>query len=162
MKILIAGIPGVGKSEISKALGKEKKFKVINDKDYSIKNNLGYFEVIDGYKEYFVGINALNKSVLKELKSKDDRIFEGHLWCELSKSNLKYFDKIILLIADKKLIQERLKKRKYSLLKIEENIFCQEQGYISEIFESKKIKYIKIKIGNNIKDNIKKICEKIW
>jgi adenylate kinase len=162
MKILIAGIPGVGKSEISKALGKLKKFKVINDKDYSIKNNLGYFEVIDGYKEYFVGINALNKSVLKYLKSKDDIIFEGHLWCELSKNNLKYFDNIILLTADKKIIYKRLEKRGYRLVKIEENIFCQEQGYISEIFDSKKIKYTKIKIGNNLKNNLKKISEKIW
>lgn len=162
MKILIAGIPGVGKSEISKALGKLKKFKVINDKDYSIKNNLGYFEVIDGYKEYFVGINALNKSVLKDLKSKEDMIFEGHLWCELSKSNLKYFDNIIVLTADKKLIYERLKKRDYRLVKIEENIFCQEHKYIPKEFDKKNKKYIMIKIGNNLTENVKKISEKIW
>lgn len=162
MKILIAGIPGVGKSEISKALGKQKKFKVINDKDYSIKNNLGYFEVADDYKEYFVNINDLNKCLLKELKSTENIIFEGHLWCELSKSNLKYFDKILVLTEDKKIIKERLEKRKYRLVKIEENIFCQEHKYIPLIFDSKKIKYIKVKLNNNLKENTKKISEKIW
>ncbi len=162
MKILIAGIPGVGKSEISKVLGKQKKFKVINDKDYSIKNNLGYYEVIDGYKEYFVGLNALNISVLKELKSKDNIIFEGHLWCELSKSNLKYFDKIIVLTTDKNTIRERLEKRKYRLVKIEENIFCQEHKYIPKEFDKKNTKYIVIKLNNNLKENVKKISEKIW
>ncbi len=162
MKILISGIPGVGKSEISKELGKQKKYKVINDKDYCKKNNLGNFEVIESNKEYVVSIGALNKLISNYLKSKDNLIFEGHLWCELSKSNLKCFDKIILLTANKKLIYERLKKRGYGPVKIEENIFCQEHGYIPEIFDSKNIKYTKVKINDNIKDNIKKISEKIW
>lgn len=162
MKILITGIPGVGKSEIAKALGKQKKYKVINDKEYSKKNYLGYFEIIEGEKEYFVSISDLNKSVLKDLKSKDNLIFEGHLWCELSKRNLKYFDKIILLTADKKLIYERLKKRRYGAVKIEENVFCQEHGYISGVFDSKDIKYTKVKVNNNLKDNVKKVSDKIW
>jgi len=162
MKILISGIPGVGKSEISKALGKQKKFKVINDKDYSIKNNLGNYEFFDGHKEYFVCLSALNKAVLKELKSKEDIIFEGHLWCELKKSNLKYFDKIIILTADSKIIRKRLEKRKYSQIKIEENLFCQENKYIQEVFNKNNIKYSVIKLNENLKENIKKICEKIW
>jgi len=162
MKILITGIPGVGKSEISKTLAKQKKFKVFNDKEYSIKNKLGNYEKADGIKEYFVELKKLNAYSRKDLSSKDNIIFEGHLWCELSKSNLKLFDKVIVLTADSKIIRQRLEKRKYRQIKIEENLFCQDNKYIPELLKKKSKKYIIIKTNNNIKQNIKKISEKLW
>ncbi len=162
MKILICGVPCVGKSEISKALGKEKKYKVINDKSFSKKNNLGNYEMVDDHKEYFVSLLKLNQSAKKELKSKDNIIFDGHLWCELSNENLKLFDKIIILKAEPKIIRQRMEKRKYRLIKIEENLFCQENDYIPELLKKKKIKFTIINTTNNLEQNLKKTSEKLW
>lgn len=159
MKILITGVPATGKSDISKALGKLHKHKVINDKEFSIKNNLGNYKTIDSSKEYIVDLKKLN-SKFKEI-SKDNTIFEGHLWCELSKSNLKTFDKVIIIKAPKKLLIERQKKRKYPDIKIIENIFCQDVEYFENNLNSKGIDFIIVNVNNNLEDNLKKIMVKL-
>jgi len=158
MKILICGIPGSGKTEISKELSKQTKYKVINDKKYCQKNNLGRFEE----KEYVVDVKLLNNQFSKDIKQLDNIIFEGHLWCELSKSNLKCFDKVLILTAPTKILRERLEERKYHLIKIEENIFCKENKYIENQLVNKNIKYITINTNNNLKENLKKVKGKIW
>jgi broad-specificity NMP kinase len=59
MNILITGVPGTGKSEISKELAKKLKLKVINDKEFAKKNNLGKEKKIDSSKEYVVNLKNL-------------------------------------------------------------------------------------------------------
>jgi len=157
-RILITGVPGVGKSEISKEISLILGYKLINDKNYSVKNKLGYYDLVLGQKEYFVDISKLNKSVLEFFKqSKKDLLFEGHLWCELSKTNLKRFDVIIILVLDKKILESRLKKRNYPELKIQDNLFSQEFNYIENLFIKKNVCYKKIKITSNLKKNVNKI-----
>ncbi|MFA5745230.1 MAG: AAA family ATPase [archaeon] len=158
MRILITGIPGVGKSEIARELSKQIKYKIINDKKYSQKHKLGQMES----KEYNVDIKKLNEQFSKDIKQQDNVIFEGHLWCELSKANLKFFDKVFILTVPTKILRERLEKRKYTLIKIEENIFCKENKYIENQFDKKKQKYIMINTNNNLKENIKKLKGKLW
>lgn len=159
MNILITGVPATGKSEISKALGKLINHKVINDKNFCKKNNLGDYKVIDSSKEYVVNIKALN--TLFKIENKENKIFEGHLWCELSKSNLKSFDYVFLLVASKKLLLERQKKRKYPDIKIIENIFCQDVKYLDDVFNKKEKEYITIKVTNDLESNLKKIMVKL-
>lgn len=155
MKILITGAPGTGKSEISKALGKALKYKVINDKIFCKKNKLGVEKTIDSSKEYVVNIKDLNQII--KLQIKENTIFDGHLWCELSKSNLKNFDYIFVLIAPVGVLKKRLKERKYTDLKIVENIFCQECEYFEDSFKNKGINFKIINVNNNLNNNLKKI-----
>jgi len=158
MNILITGVPGTGKSEISKELAKKLKLKVINDKAFAKKNNLGKEKKIDSSKEYVVNLKKLNTCFKNK---KEDAIYEGHLWSELSKENLNSFDYIFILKVSKKILLERQKKRKYPEIKIVENIFCQDINYIPELLKEKSISFKIIKVDNNLKENLSKIMVKI-
>lgn len=157
-RILITGVAGVGKSEISKKLSLFLGHSVINDKIFSIKNKTGYYKKEQDQKEYVVNLEKLNSSFSLFLK-KERRplIFEGHLWCELSKHNLKKFDIIIILELNKKTLEKRLRSRKYSEIKILDNIFAQENNYIEKLFIEKNIAYKKIKVTSDLNKNILKI-----
>ncbi len=158
MNILITGVPGTGKSEISKELAKKLKLKVINDKEFAKKNNLGKEKKIDSSKEYVVNLRKLNTCFKHK---KEDAIYEGHLWSELSKENLNSFDYIFILKASKKILLERQKKRKYPEIKIVENIFCQDVNYIPDLLKEKSTSFKIIKVDNNLKENLSKIMVKI-
>ena len=148
MNILITGVPGTGKSEISKALAKKLKLKVINDKEFSRKNNLGKEKTIDSSKEYVVDITKLNNYFKKTFKEKT--IYEGHLWGELSSANLSRFDMVFVIVVSKKLLIERQKKRGYTDIKIIENVFCQDVKYIQNTLKVKNIPFKIIKANNNL------------
>jgi len=157
MYLLITGYPGTGKTLLSKVLGTKHKYKVINDKLFSINNKLGKKDVNE--KEYVVDITKLNKFFNKFIKTYKNKnlIFEGHLWPEMSKRNLLKFNKIVLLKTDSKLLRKRYEKRDYSLIKIEENLLCEETNYIETILNSKGIRYIIVKTTNNQKKNINEL-----
>ena len=161
MFILITGYPGTGKSVLSSILAKEYSFDVINDKEFSKSNNLG--EEDKKEKEYLVDISKLNKAFSKFARENKNKniIFEGHLWGEMFASNLKQFKKIALLETSSKLLRKRYEHRKYSPIKIEENLFCQETKYIETILKEKHIKYILINTINNEVKNIKEIKKKL-
>ncbi len=161
MFYLITGYPGTGKSTLSFILGHEYSFKVVNDKEFSKLNNLG--EESKKENEYIVDITKLNKEFSKFIrKNKNENIiFEGHLWGEMSKSNLMQFKKIVLLYTDPKLLRKRYEERNYSQIKIEENLFCEETKYIETILNSKGIKYILINTITNEVKNIKELKSKL-
>jgi len=157
-RILITGVAGVGKSEISKQLSLILGHFVINDKLFSITHKTGYYKKEGAQKEYVVNIEKFENSFSLFLKkNKKSFIFEGHLWCELSKHNLKKFDVVIILELNKKTLEKRLRERKYSEIKILDNIFAQENKYIEKLFVEKGIAYKNIKITSNLNKNILKI-----
>ena len=41
MRIAITGIPGTGKTSVAKALAKKLKCKLVNDKEFALKNKIG-------------------------------------------------------------------------------------------------------------------------
>lgn len=159
MKILITGIPGSGKTLISQEIKKKYpklKFFIINDKDFSMSRKLGSFDKVT--KEYVVDIVKLNKET-KFAFNKDfkNTIFEGHLWCELSKKTLMKFDYIFYLDVKEKLLRKRLVERKYDTVKIEENIMCLNTNYIQNMLSKIKIPFHSISVDDDLKLNLNKI-----
>src|SRR3989338_1647119 len=113
MQILITGTPGTGKTNLAKWLSKKTGFKLINEKDVSLKKRIAEFEG----KELVIPLNKLKKILEIELKKNKNLVLEGHLLAEIK---LKV-DICILLKANPEILEERLVKRKYSYEKALDN-----------------------------------------
>ena len=163
MFILITGVPGTGKTTISKTLKKvlNNKYVILNDKEFCKKNDLGKYTK---QNEYVVSIPKLNSAFKKFClqNSYKNIICEGHLWCELNKQNLKLFDFVFELRASPKDIRKRLNERRYPVTKIEDNVFCQETNYVSNNLDLKDVVFYKVNVNNDINKNINKIKKIIY
>jgi|GEM_PF-1191986 len=159
MNLLVNGVPGKGKKTNAKSVAERFKptiFEIINDKGFSIKHKLGSYNKSG---EYEVSIPRLNKKVSSILncKNKKNKIFEGHLWSELSENNLKKMDFVFVLDSSEVRLRAILKRRKYNLVKLEENLFCQLTDYIPNILKKKKISFSRFKIKSQVKANVSMI-----
>jgi broad-specificity NMP kinase len=158
MYLVITGSVASGKSTIANELKKRypyQKFIVINDKDFSKEENIGILN--KDTNEYEIDVSLLSKKCSVLLKKKKNIIFEGHLFCEVSKLFLKKMNFVFLLESSEKTLRERMRERKYSTLKIEENILCHKTDYFKNKLNSKKIDYIPIEVSKDLKLNLKKI-----
>lgn len=141
--IVVSGSVGTGKTRFAKNLAKKKKYKYLSLTEFIKKNKLT--ESYDRKrKTYDVNIEKLNKHLINYISnSRESLIIDGHLSHYLPK---KYVDLCYICKTDLKTLKKRLEKRKYSKLKIQENLEC-------EIFdvclnEAKELKH-KIKIIYN-------------
>jgi len=164
--IIVSGTPGTGKTTLSKKL--------------SIKLNLHYLDVnkiirkyniFEGYdkkrKTKIIDVKKLNKVLINEIKNyniriksikipKNGIIIDSHMSHNLPS---KYVDLCVVTKCNLKVLEKRLKKKKYSKEKIRENLDA-------EIFdiclnEAKENKH-KIMIVDTTKDiNIEKISKKV-
>ncbi|MDP6671202.1 MAG: AAA family ATPase [archaeon] len=123
MRIIITGSPGVGKTSISKALGKGLKYKVVNEKAFAVENGIGKWDSKN--EELVVPLGKLQKALNQALEKEKDLIVEGHLLCE---TKLKV-DAVIVLRLHPELLQARLGERSYSAEKIQDNVFCEGIDY---------------------------------
>jgi len=158
MYFVITGSVASGKTTLAQEVKKKfpfQKFLVVNDKDFSKENNIAILN--EETKEYEIDTSLLSKKCLEILKKKKNIIFEGHLFCEVSKLFLKKMDFVFLLLSSEKLLRDRMSERNYSVLKIEENILCHKTSYFQEKLNSKKIDYIPIEVSKDLKLNLKKI-----
>jgi adenylate kinase len=119
---MITGTPGCGKTSLAKALAEKIGFKVINEKDFALKNSLGKF---NEQNELEIPIKEFEKKANSFLAKNDNIIFEGHVLCEMK---LKV-DKIILISIDPEELELRLEQRHYSIDKIMDNVFCEGIDY---------------------------------
>ncbi|VVC04852.1 Putative adenylate kinase [Candidatus Bilamarchaeum dharawalense] len=120
MRIIITGTPGTGKSTISKSLAKELKLELVDIKKIVMAKKLSN-------KKHEVDIRKL-VGAMRSLKNKKNYLVEGHLACE-------FFipaDFIIVLRTHPRVLQKRLKKRKYNKKKIQENIMTEMLDYCTQ------------------------------
>lgn len=123
--IVVSGVPGTGKTIFAKKLAKELGFRYISidnlDKSiYSGFDPVRKTKIVDTDKMTAAFQQLYNNSKDKGI------VFEAHLAHHLPKKLVKL---CIILTTDIKTLRARLKKRKYSKEKIEENLQA-------EIFES--------------------------
>ena len=118
MNIAISGTPGVGKTTFAKSIAKKLKLKVINEKDFALKEGIGSF---NEQNELEIPIDSFEKKANAFLKDHDNILLEGHTLCEMK---IKV-DKFILITLDPEKLQLRLELRDYSEEKIMDNLFCE-------------------------------------
>ena len=148
MRIGITGTPGTGKTITAKLLAKELKCELIDLKKVVKKRGL-----LEGIE---VDTKKLQKELSSILKTKKNFVIEGHLLCEM-KTNL---DILFVLRTTPKELRKRLKKRKYSGKKIEENIMAELLDYCSIKSSKKYKKIIELDTGiRSIKKTIKKMLK---
>lgn len=115
MIICVSGASRTGKTKLAKLLSKKYGFKYVDAGSLIKKEKLysGYDKKLDSYE---VDISKFVKFMKNFLKGKDDLVIDSHL--------SHYLDCDICYIAkcSIKELRKRLKKKKYSKNKIEENI----------------------------------------
>ncbi len=118
MKIAITGTPGCGKTTLAKQLGEKYGLKVINEKDFALKNSIGKF---NDENELEIPIDAFEKKVNAFLQKNDNVLFEGHVLCE---AKLKV-DFVLLITINPEELEARLEQRNYAPSKVMDNVFCE-------------------------------------
>jgi len=122
MKLAITGTPGTGKTVLSKNLAKLLNCEVINEKDFAIKNKIGFF---NDENELEIPIKEFEKKANLFLSKKKNIILEGHVLCEAKLA----VDKIIVLYLAPEKLEFRLEQRNYSTQKVMDNVFCEGIDY---------------------------------
>lgn len=128
MNFLVTGTPGCGKTTLAKNLGKELDLKVINEKDFALKNGIGSF---NQENELEIPIKEFEKEANKFLSKNKGIIFEGHTLAEMK---LKV-EKVILIRINPEELEERLNRRNYSDEKVMDNVFYEGIDYIKKKVE---------------------------
>ncbi|MBL7050919.1 AAA family ATPase [Candidatus Woesearchaeota archaeon] len=117
--IIVTGSVGSGKTTLAKKLSKFLGFKYIDVNDVVKRNKLA--ESYDKEMECnIVDVEKLNKFLIELIKfSKEELIIDSHMSHYLPK---KYIDLCVVTKCEIDVLKKRLKKRKYSLQKIKDNI----------------------------------------
>jgi adenylate kinase len=126
MRILITGTPGTGKSSVAKEICTRKGWPLLSLKEIAERH--GCIIRKEG-KERIVDAKKLRKETLRELKGKKDAVIEGHLGCEFSLP----VDFVFVLRAHPSELRKRMRKRRYPVRKIEENLMAEMLDYCSQV-----------------------------
>lgn len=135
MKICITGTPGVGKTKIARALAKKLGYKRL-DLNAAIKKE----KLCSGYdkirKCWIADMRKVNKYVNEKTKQ-GNFIIDSHLAHLLQK---RIVDIVIVLRCEPSELKKRLKRKKWSQVKINENYEAELIGLIA--WEAKKHKNV--------------------
>lgn len=123
MRIAITGTPGTGKTSMAKALAKKMKAKQVDVK--KIVEEKKIFRIKKGEKEKTVDLEKLRAALKKILSENKNIIIESHLLCEFP----LLVDLVVVTRCDPKVLEKRLRKRRYPKSKIKENLLCEALDY---------------------------------
>jgi len=120
--IIVTGTPGTGKTALSKKLAKKLAFRYLDVGSIIKKYNFS-----EGYDEkrktHIVDTKKLNRELVKEImnckKTEKGVIIDSHLSHYLPK---KYVDLCIVTKCNLRVLEKRLRKKKYFKAKIRENM----------------------------------------
>lgn len=122
MRIAITGTPGVGKSEVSRALSKRMKYELVRVNDLAEKLN-AYRGYDERRESKILDMGKLREEVQK---LKGNFIVEGHVSHEFP------VDVVIVLRCDPMTLKERLDKRyPKNPFKVQENVEAEKLGVIT-------------------------------
>lgn len=121
MIIITSGTPGTGKTFVSKKLADNLGFKYVNVKRLLTKYNLK--ESYDKKrKSYVVDEKKLAKVLEKIIKESDNLVIDSHLSQFI---NPRLVDLCVITKCDLKILEKRLKKKRYNKEKVRENLDCE-------------------------------------
>ncbi len=156
--IVITGVPGVGKSTLSKKLSKSKNYTCIDCNEIAINEKCVKGKTKKG--ELIVNLQKLRTELLKKIKSvslSNGVIVEGHLACEIKLPA----SVVLVLRCHPSILRKRLAKREYNTQKINNNLLAELLDYClvqSEInYKSIPI----VSIDNTKPKSIEKIIKQI-
>lgn len=154
--IIVTGSVGSGKTTLAKKLAKKLDCKYIDVNDVIQKNKLSS-SYDKKRKCRIIDTKKLNKTLIKIIKdSKSSLIIDSHLSHYLPK---KYVNLCIVTKCNLKLLNKRLKKRRYNKEKIKENLECEIMDIC--LNEAKELKH-KILVINTTKGiNISNLSKQI-
>jgi len=154
--IVISGSPGTGKTTLAKLISNELGFEYVDVNKIIDKYNLG--ETFDKKRECkIIDVQKLNKELVKLItRSKQSLVVDSHLAHHISK---EFVDLVIITKCCLKILKKRLEERKYSKLKVRENLD-------SEIFdvcltEAKELEHLVLEVDVSKEKNKKKLVKKI-
>jgi adenylate kinase len=146
----------VGKRTISSLLSKKLGFKLINLNEFVIRNKLVYPDKTLG--TYDVHTKKASLSLRMEIKQYDDVIISGHLAPYLLMPN--QVDLVVVLRRSPQYLLQTFKQRKYTILKIRQNITSEILG-ITLYYSIKKFGRQKIIEFDTTKTSSKEIIKRL-
>lgn len=127
-RIVITGTPGVGKHTIGMAIANKLNYTILDLNKFVIMNNATHPSLDDG-STLEVDVRVAFRAIKREFKKGENLVIVGHLAPYLLRSN--QIDFVAILRKHPKYLLQVYKKRKYSTLKVKENITCEILGTCS-------------------------------
>ena len=116
--ILVTGTPGVGKTQVAKVIAKKYHLTYINLTRFIKKHKL-YERYDKKWHTFLVNPKKITPTIRKIIQKNKNCVIDSHLSHYVNK---KYADLCIVVTCDISLLKKRLENRKYSPLKIRENL----------------------------------------
>lgn len=123
MRIVVTGVPGTGKTEVSGLLAKRMKCKVLGVTKLINERNL--WKGKDKFGTKVALMARLAKALSAEMGKSANLVVEGHLACEFALPA----DLVVVLRTDPDVLEARLGKRGYPKEKADENVFAEMLDY---------------------------------
>lgn len=151
MIVCLTGTPGAGKTTLAKKISRDFKFKYLDGNKIIEKYKLS--EGFDKAKKCkIVDVKKFSNAIIQETNKPGNYVIDSHLSHHI---NSKIIDLCIVCRCNLKILEKRLKKRKYSKSKIRENLDAEIfEVCLNEAIENKHNIVIFNKNYNDIKKKI--------
>lgn len=122
--ILLTGTPCTGKTTLAREIAPLLNARILEEKTLSKKKGIGKWNRLT--KEFDVDLSALKKELLSRIRStRHNLIIEGHLSCDIPLQ----VNGVVVTHCPRATLEKRLRRRRYTELKIQENLYCEETDY---------------------------------